>query len=510
MKRWISIITLIGCGASLTAQNQSDVELAELDIEPTDVAKQFYSTPEWERAFAGSYGVNPGVEPGVPDDQDAREVLGEVRTFLQAGTKEAVREGISALDEYFQSVRDGGDKVSPMLLQINGTLNMRLAELSEDEDERDKAVDRAEELLKQAVSEDAFPNFLRAHKNLANLLFRNDKQDEAKEHFIKSLALGDKDFVTYGLLGAIYMEEGNYLSAESALRNSMMLNPDITEFKQLLGQVLLNQERYNEAKEVFGELMLRNPGETNFWMAQSNSYLALDMIDEAANNLEVVRFMGNANAPSLMLLGDVYMNKEMTDEAAEVYSEALEKSSKESELPNYIRAVETLNNFAAFENAMELLEDINEAYTDLSEEDEIELLSLRSEINIALGKGDEAAENLEALLKRDPFNGRALISLARYYTDRQPPEDLDEQERKSKKNEYQQQAILYYERAQELEDNTRVQVRAFVGEAQLRVQRDELEEAVNLLKEAQNIEYQDSVQGYLDQIEGALQNRRRS
>ena len=74
---------------------------------------------------------------------------------------------------------------------------------------------------------------------------------------------------------------------------------------------------------------------------------------------------------------------------------------------------------------------------------------------------------------------------------------------------YQQRAIIYYERAQNLDDLS-AQVRAYIGEAQLRVQRDELDQAADLLEEAQAIQYQDNVQSYLDQIREVLKNRRRS
>lgn len=394
-----------------------------------------------------------------------------------------------------------------MMLQIAGTLEMRNAEITENPAEKARIIRRSEDYLKRAI--EAFPNFLRAHKNLANLLFRNDRAAEAKKHFIKAIELGDKDAVTYGLLGAIFMEEGKLISSESALRNSLMINPDILEFKQLLGNVLLQQERYAEAKEIFAELLLRRPNEVNFWMAQSNCYIALDQIDEATRNLEVVRFMGKANVPSLMLLGDVYINKEMIDEATEVYLEAIALDPSDTNLPKFIQASETLGNFAAYPQAMSVITRIDQNYRDrLNDEQEIELLSLKSEINISLGKGKEAAGNLEALLKKDPFNARALLSLARYYSEVEVDESLPVEQQDLQQSRYQQQAMIYYERAQNLDDEL-AQVRAFIGEAQLRVQRDELDEAADLLAEAQSISYQDNVQAYLDQIRAALKNRRR-
>jgi tetratricopeptide (TPR) repeat protein len=503
MKRSIHLITLMAAALPLSAQQA----VIEVDTSP---AKAFYATPEWEKAFMGYFGVDAGVEPGVPESDAEREVLGQIRTFLQSGTDADINNAIQAIRTLMVQQQAESLPTSPMMMQIAGTLLMRSAENTSNEQQRQRILEQARGYLSRAVDPNTgFPNFLRAHKNLATLLFRMDKPAEAKFHFVKAIELGDRDAVTFGLLGAILMEEGKLVSAESALRNSLMINPDILEFKQLLGNALLQQERYAEAKEIFSELLLRRPNSTNFWMAQSNCYIAMDQIEEAANNLEIVRFMGAANVPSLMLLGDVYINKEMIQEATEVYNEAIRLDPSQTNLANFIRSAETLNNFAAYDDAMSVITNIESSFDgQLSDEQEIELLSLKSEINISLGKGAEAADNLESLLRKDPFNARALLSLARYYSDLDADESLPVEQRDLQESRYEQQALIFYERAQNLDDET-AQVRAFIGEAQLRVQRDELDEAADLLEEAQMIRYQDNVQSYLDQIRAALKNRRR-
>lgn len=505
MKRTIALLILAGLSLPAIAQRQ---QVTTVD---TAAARAFYATEEWDKAFMGYYGVNPGVEPGLPDDDAERVVLGQVRTFLQTGTDADIIAAVQAIDTLISTQQNTGVNTSPMMLQIAGTLKMRQAEIINDEAQSARILSQAETYLKRAVdASTGFPNFLRAHKNLANLLWRREKVEEAKTHFIKAIELGDRDAVTFGLLGAIYMEEGNLISAEMALKNSLMINPNILEFKQLLGNALLQQERYSEAKEIYGELLIRRPNEVNFWMAQSNCFIALDEIEQASTNLEIVRFMGKANVPSLMLLGDVYINKEMIDEATEAYLEAIRLDPSAANLRNFIRAAETLNNYVAYEQGMSLIETINELYGDsLTDENEIDLLSLASEINISLGKGEEAAISLEALLRKDPFNERALLSLARYYSDLDPDENLPSEDQDFARRRNQQQAIIYYERAQELDDD-RTRVRAYIGEAQLRVQRDELEAAATLLENAQSITYQDAVQTYLEQIRAALRNRRRS
>lgn len=496
MKRFLTL--LAAAGLTSAAYSQSAIEIAD----------QFYNSQEWERAFAGYYGVNPGVEPGIPEADAEREALGVIRPLLQQGSDAALAQAATVLDGLIETQQTAGESTSPMILQIAGTITMRLADTTTNKAEITRYQNRSEAYLKQAIASDGgFPNFLRAHKNLANLFFKMDRRDEALKHFIKALELGDKDAVTYGLLGAIYLDQGKMISAESSLRTSLMINPEILEFKQLLGNVLLAQERYNEAKEIFTELLARRPNEINYWNAQSNCYIALDMIDDATKNLEIVRIMGRANVQSLLLLGDVYMNKEMILEATDVYLEAIELETSVSMAERFIDSAETLNNFAAYEESMKLVDAVTNKFPDAGDDVAVDLLTLRSEINISLGKGEEAAENLENLLRRDPMNARALLTLADYYAYLDPDEDLEVTEYDLQKSRNEQKAMIYFERAQNLDDLT-TRVRAFIGEAQLQVSRKDYEEAADLLEEAQGLKYQDTVQSYLEQIRAALRARR--
>ncbi len=512
MKRTITLITLAATALGAYAQKTSVESVVEVD---SSAARAFYATQEWENAFMGYYGVETGLEPGIPEDEAERAALGQVRDFLKTGNEEGdVRAALGAISTLMQQQKTAGVDTSPMLLQIAGTLEMRAADFAKTPEQAKPMLERAERLLTMSVDPaKGFPNFLRAHKNLANLLFRMDKPELAKKHFIKSIELGDRDAVSFGILGAIYMDESKLVSSETALRNSMMINPNIGQFKQLLGNVLLQQERYSEAKEIFAELLQKSPNEANYWMAQANCYIALEEIDKAARNLEIVRFMGEANVPSLMLLGDVYMNKEMVDDATTVYLEAIKAEPTKTNLGNFMQSAETLNNFAAYDDGMKVIEAINKAYEGrLTDEEQINLLSLSSEINIARGMGEEASKNLEDLLQKDPFNARALLSLARYYSDLEPDDSLSDIEYQTMKGRYQQTAILYYERAQDLpgddENVINAVVRAYIGEAQLRVNRRELSEAADLLSEAQSIKFQDNIQTYLNQIREALKHRR--
>ncbi len=504
MKKTLLIISLLGIGTSVSAITHAEV----LEI---------YNSPEWERSFVGSYGIDPGVEPEINrQDTALMTLLGKVRDNIQAvaeaeeaeqPSQNFLRAIITDIDAYLSGQRGRQGAASANVLQIAGNISMRLSELAQSPAEIERWENRSIEYFEAAV--ESFPNFLRVHKNLGNILFRNeDRREEAKKHLLRALELGDNDSITYGLLGFIYFEEERYTSAEIAIRNSLMLNPESFEFRQVLAQVLFNQQRFHEAESALDELLVIRPNSADLWNLQANAYIATDRIDQAAYNLEMVRMMGVANAQSLRLLGDVYMNRSIVDAAADAYLEAIDATDDVAFYSSFAGAARTLINFSGYEEALAVIERLEGRFGDsLNDRQEIELLTLRSQANIAMGRGIEAIENLEAVLRRDPFNGGALIALGQYYSDLAPDASLAEEQQQIQGRRHENRAILYFERAQEVDDIDQ-QVRAYIAHARLRVRRQELDTALDLLESAQGLRRQEYLEPYVEQVRQAVRARR--
>ena len=74
----------------------------------------------------------------------------------------------------------------------------------------------------------------------------------------------------------------------------------------------------------------------------------------------------------------------------------------------------------------------------MSDAQEVDLLTFTSQVNLATGREAEARENLERIIRRDPFNASALITLANYYAnapiDRDLPSDQRDRIRREKRS----------------------------------------------------------------------------
>jgi Tfp pilus assembly protein PilF len=221
-------------------------------------------------------------------------------------------------------------------------------------------------------------------------------------------------------------------------------------------------------------------------MLQANAYLGLEQPMAAAVNLEAVRMMGKAQTSSLVLLGDIYMNAGMSELAKSAYLEVIRNDAKGAQLETALRAVDLLLRTHADADAEELIGSIQTQYAKkLDTDDELRLLTLKARLARAQGKGAQAAELLESIVRRDGTRGDALLELATYYGDHGQRE----------------KAILLVKRAAKVEG---FEQKALVANAQMMVSERKYAEAAELLHQAQENKYEPRIARYLSHVEQAI------
>lgn len=473
--------------------------------------QQFLQSPTFIKSIIASYGVDPDISPKPTSEEITKIQL--IAPLLQSDQTLQLEAAAQDLAQFITTQKTAGTPTSGVLQQIIGSVYFRLSSMETNDPAAALAFQKeAIKFLNLAI--EAFPNYRQAHKNLARLHFQigdTASIDSALKHFAKSIELGDKEAATYVLLSKLYFDRSLYVAAESAARQAIMMAPEIKESRTILAYALFQQERYAEAQNVFEELLVDDPDNADIWLMIGNTYIQENRIAEAAQRLEIVRLMGEADSRTMGLLGDVYVNKGMVEDAKQAYSEGLVLAKKENvinllTLPNYIRSVETLSNFQAYELSRDLLTEIEEAYEAILTPDEKNnILALRSEINIALGDDARAVENLKDILDIDPLNSRALLSLGQYYSRLRPAEEKDRLEAV-------ELALIYYRRAQELikrgaEGDEEAARQAYVGEGQLLTRERRLREALIALEEAQAISPRDRIANYIDMIRRVSEGR---
>lgn len=332
-----------------------------------------------------------------------------------------------------------------------------------------------------------FPTYLRAHKNLGIVQARGGQYQSTIESLTQAVELGENSALVYGLLGYAYSGVAQNLSAESAFRLAILLEPTNADWKRGLIRALFGQERYAEAVTLCNQIIAENPERPVLWRLQASAYLGMNQPLEAANNYEFLRVHGHATATDLKALGDIYLRNEMTAAAVEAYADALKAEGELSPASLIINA-RILAQQGAPDDARQLLKAIA-ATTDgqLSEKDSVEVLRLRARLAMEEGATDRQAKFLEEILETNPTDGQALIEMGRYYANRNKPD----------------MAIFYYERAQGIDE---WEAMAKIRHAQLLVQEAKYKEAIPLLESALKIKYRDQVSDYLAQVKAAAKS----
>ena len=182
------------------------------------------------------------------------------------------------------------------------------------------------------------------------------------------------------------------------------------------------------------------------------------------------------------VVGDIYVNEELFDLGVDAFVRSM-ALDPEAGPERALRAAKVLAARGARAETRRLVEAIDTTHGDRLEAGErAELLKLTARLAAAEGATDEQARVLEQVVALDPLDGEALILLGQH----------------AASSDQEEQAIFYYERAEGIEA---VEADARLRHAQLLVAQSRFQDAVPLLKRAQEIRPREDVGRYLEQVE---------
>ena len=429
---------------------------------PGNPAQDLWEDPIFINEFLGSYGFLAGYEPAISDEE--KEALRGLIDLIKASPKAAIQQ----LEPQIKS-------------STSAAFDFILANLYFQEGNLTKAKTYYNSAIKK------YPDFRRAYKNLGLVLVQDGDFKGAVPVIAKAMDLGEVDGRAYGLLGYAYLTEQRYYAAEAAYRQAILMQPETSDWKIGLARCLLETERYNDAIALFDTLLREEPDNADYWLLQSNAYIGKEQSLKAAQNLEIVRRMGQAELATLKLLGDIYMNNDSPDLALNAYLEAAQIASAE-DADALLRAADILTRTANYDQAKTMITEIRQKIGDrLSDEDDLDLLTIGAKIARYEGDSAAAIEQLGKIVERDALNGEALIELANNFA------DIDKLP----------EAITRYKQAARIEGFERS---AIIAHAQTLVRSGQYGNALPLLRRALKIEHDGNLQDFLARVERAAKS----
>jgi tetratricopeptide (TPR) repeat protein len=424
-----------------------------------------WKDPTFRKQFVGSYGINAEIEPRVTPEEV--KVLEQIQPLMG----ESLPKAESLLRKELEP-------------DSSAILDFTLGSICFQQDKLDEALQHYQRAVEK------FPSFRRAWRNLGLIYVKNGNHDAAIEAFTKMIELGGGDAYSYGLLGFAYASKEDYQAAEAGYRNALLLQPENLEWRLGLTRCVFKQDKFEDAAALLNVLIERHPENADFWLLQAHTYIGMKQPLKAAQNLEAMDMLGESTVDSLGTLGDIYVGENLLDFAERAYARALERDPGQPPA-RALQAVEVLAGRGALDQAKRLAQRIHAFYGEgLAEADRTKLLKLDARLSLAGGEGTaETAGILEQIVQLDPLDGEALLLLGQHYSRANEPD----------------RAILYYERAESLPAFEAV---AKTRHAQVLVGLARYNDAIPLLRRAQEVAPREDVARYLEQVERIARARR--
>jgi len=336
--------------------------------------------------------------------------------------------------------------------------------------------DLARRAYEEAVAQ--LPHFRAAKLNLGRIYLLLEQPARTVTLYQEVVTEGYADAELYLLLGHALQMQDRPVSAETAFRNALLLDPQSVEALTGLTQVLFVQQRYPEALALTGEVLAGQPQNQDLWRIRANAFMVLDRHTEAIRTLETARRLGLADSAMLALLGDLWLHSGQTVDALDAYQAALVAGVPDG-AERLLRAVEGFLSLDDTQGARALLETLDTRAWPMTERARKQ--RLEAQLHWQSGETGLAEQRLRSALALNPLDGRALLLLATIAESNGQIED----------------ALLHCERASRLPEYA---VDALVQQARLEVGRQRYARAIRLLEDAQTRRPQPHVARYLDQL----------
>lgn len=256
-----------------------------------------------------------------------------------------------------------------------------------------------------------YPTFLRAWANLGVIYYSTGRYAEAINCFAKCVSLGDRDAMTFGLMGYSLEQEKRVVQAEMAYMQALAGDPANTDWLEGLLRIYVQGKQHGRAEWLVKDLIKQKPGEARFWVVYANILLAQDRKLEAIALLEITHGTGVAGPSELSLLADLYADQKLVPEAIAVYRRVREGSPELGER-KLLSLADLLIYSGNLPQAQQVLDSLGGK---LSPGGRAAALLARADLLAARHQWTEARARVEEVLAAEPLNGKALLSLGRIY-----------------------------------------------------------------------------------------------
>lgn len=424
-----------------------------VDAAPMPLAKSYWNSEGFLKAFHASYRTNARIEPYITSEE--KSVLLEMQQLMARGARQ---EAIQAL------------KSSPKT-QGSAALNFNLGNLYFEEGQLEAARNSYQKSLK------LYPSFRRAHKNLGLVFMRLENIEQAQPCFVEAVQLGDMSGSTLGLLGYCHAQGENHASALQAYQLARLTEPENASWMAGVAQSLLAMDKLREGLAMIAEVYKLRPKEDGYAQLYVHALIQNEQNDKAIAVLELLRKQQRLTFPQRCQLAQLHCASGDMRMAQPRIEELLNANDSFAIIP-FLNVIESLGAMGEWRLVLDLLQKIEVYERNPAEEEKFQHIHVRSMAHLGM---PEAAPMLASLLDVEPLDGELLVLMAKLQ------QSLDQAAL----------AEVYFERAELTEGHA---YRAFLAHGAMLVEQKRYQRALEKYRAAQKIQATPEQAKYIEQL----------
>lgn len=339
--------------------------------------------------------------------------------------------------------------------------------------------EKAATSFKEALEKE--PDFHRARTYLARELFHQNRYQQAAEQVLFLIQNEPENRArNWRLLGHCRAAEQRHEAAELAFRHSLLHAPENREAALGLIESLARQDRLQDSKSLVQKQLRKNPLTKQLWAVMLDAALADDNYLRGLTILECMSRLGIADRQQKLLLGKLYLQERMPDDAVRIYQETL-TATDDIPADDILQAIESLIQNDDLEEAEELLQGLDETDTELGRQEEFDRQRISAQLAFTKEDYEKARRDYLDLLQERPLNGEFLMRIGECY----------------RRENNLPKARKFFERAARRDD---YKARALMRAGMVAAEQEEYQEAIELLQASLAEEADPEVERYLHQL----------
>ncbi|GIX07476.1 MAG: hypothetical protein KatS3mg115_1879 [Candidatus Poribacteria bacterium] len=256
--------------------------------------------------------------------------------------------------------------------------------------------------------------FRSAFRQLISLLLLDDRAAEAEAFLDRFLSDSPDDAQLIEQLAEVYRRQKRYEDAVRLLSGALAKRPNDTALWQALGEVYAEQGDRQAAREVWSQMAQHGEASYSTYQQLGMLYRRYEYFDEAAEAFRKAIQMQPGYAYLYIQLAEVYAIQGKREEALRVYLDALLQIG-----PIYANRASLVSALSELFPPERLKERLAEAEAKLRERSgqsqDANLILTLAELNLILGRVDQAIKDFERLAALFPDRGQLLVQYAQQY-----------------------------------------------------------------------------------------------